>query len=317
MGLAIGDALGGPTEGKSRADIVAKWGRVTGFLSAQQEGTDDTEYALFTAKLIFLYGKQLTPDEVAATWLRMIVSETNEYKGAGFSEMLTIANLKAGLTPPASGQHLHGWSDGLAMRVAPLGIVAAGNPRLAAELAETTGTVSHCGEGIFAGKAVASAVSVAMTGASIQQVIDAALQFIPNDSWTAWNIREAVNIGEQSPDVWEALNPLYEQIVCLPYYWADLAPEAVGLSFGILAAAKDDFQESVLGAVNVGRDTDTIAAIVGAINGARYGIQQIPGKWLNQMSEAKGICIRAVKGMKILDVADSLSKIAIEWSFAK
>ncbi|MCK7518779.1 MAG: ADP-ribosylglycohydrolase family protein [Ignavibacteriales bacterium] len=42
----------------------------------------------------------------------------------------------------------------------------------------------------------------------------------------------------------------------------------VGLAFGIITAAKLNFEDAVLGAVNIGRDTDTIAAIAGAICGA-------------------------------------------------
>ncbi|MCK7522987.1 MAG: ADP-ribosylglycohydrolase family protein [Ignavibacteriales bacterium] len=45
-------ALGSPTEGKTPDEIFSKWGRVTDFLSDDQGGSDDTEYALFTAQLL-------------------------------------------------------------------------------------------------------------------------------------------------------------------------------------------------------------------------------------------------------------------------
>ncbi len=51
-----------------------------------------------------------------------IVKADNAYKGAGFSEIIAIQNLLKELQPPQSGQHLHSWSDGLAMRVVPFGI---------------------------------------------------------------------------------------------------------------------------------------------------------------------------------------------------
>lgn len=44
---------------------------------------------------------------------------------------------------------------------------------------------------------------------------------------------------------------------------------------------KDSFKEAIVGAVNNGGDADTIAAIAGSIAGARFGIEEIPEKWLN------------------------------------
>jgi len=310
IGLAVGDALGSPTEGKTPEEIQRRWGRVTDFLSADQTGTDDTEYALFSARLLLQHGRALTPELAAQAWKDEIISASNEYKGAGFSEILTIANLQRGLMPPHSGQHLHSWSDGLAMRVAPYGIAAAGNLQLAARLAEFDGAVSHAGEGIFCGRAVAAAVAMAMTDAPLDTIFDAALAVIPEDSWSARAILQGLEIGKQSSDVWAALEPLYHKIACPFYHWSDLAPEAVGLAFGVLAAARGEFESAVLGAVNVGRDTDTIAAVAGAIAGAKAGLKKIPAPWAERIGVAKGNCIKTVKGMRLLEVADALTMLA-------
>lgn len=316
IGLAVGDALGSPTEGKTPNAIKQRWNRVTDFLSDAQVGTDDTEYALFSAKMLLQHGRGLTSELAARAWKDDIISAANEYKGAGFSEMLTIANLRKGLLPPQSGQHLHSWSDGLAMRVAPHGIVAVGAPLLAAQFAEIDGAVSHAGEGIYGGKAVAAAVAVAMTGATLQEIIAAALSVIPADSWTARAISDGVKIGSQCDEVWLAIQPLYDKIACTYYHWSDLAPEAVGLAFGILAAAKGKFSEAVLGSVNAGRDTDTIAAICGAITGASAGENQIPASWAARITTTKGNCIKTVKGMHIPEVAEQLAGLAKSWSLS-
>jgi len=310
VGLAVGDALGSPTEGKSPEFIQRQWGRVTDFLSEAQAGTDDTEYALFSAGLLLRYGRGLTMEQAAQAWREQIISAANEYKGAGFSEILTINNLRRSLQPPQSGQHLHCWSDGLAMRVAPYGVVAAGDPRSAAQLAAIDGAVSHAGEGIYGGCAVAAAVAVAMRGATWQETITAAQAVIPSDSWTARAIAQGAAIGAASAEVWSALPLLYEKIVCAYYHWADLAPEAVGLAFGILAAARGQFREAVLGGVNIGRDADTIAAICGAITGAIAGEKQIPRQWAARITTAKGHCIKTVKDMNISATAEKLARLA-------
>ena len=314
IGLAVGDALGSPTEGKTPDEIISQWGRVTDFLSDDQGGSDDTEYALFSAKLILDKKKELTLADVAAAWRKDIINSSNAYKGAGFSEMLTIQNLLRGLEPPQSGQHLHSWSDGLAMRVAPFGIASVGNPKLAAQLAQINGLVSNSGEGIYSGQAIAAAVAMAMTDAPLDKIIQAALDVIPKDSWTSSSIIRGVEIGNDASDVWNVLKPLHQSLACSYYFWTDVAPEAVGLAFGLIAAARGKFEDVVLGAVNIGRDTDTIAAITGAICGALHGIQAIPESWIKRISISRGICINAVKGMNIIDVADDLSLLAQSWS---
>jgi ADP-ribosylglycohydrolase len=175
------------------------------------------------------------------------------------------------------------------------------------------GSVTHAGEGIFAGQAVAAAIACAMGGASVDAIVDAALGVIPPDSWTSTGIQRAVNVGRKSPDIWSALEPLYQEIVCVSYFWSDIAPEAVALAFGILAASRGGFRDAVLGGVNVGRDTDTIAAIAGAIAGTREGMGALPGEWARRVLVSRGTCLSAVRGMNIQETADQLVALADRW----
>ncbi|NUN10063.1 MAG: ADP-ribosylglycohydrolase family protein [Ignavibacteriaceae bacterium] len=308
-GLAVGDALGAPTEGHSPEAIRKKWGRITGFLDAGQHGSDDTEYALFSAQLLLRYAESLTPELVAEGWRRDIINPANAYKGAGFSEIIAIRNLSAGVNPPYSGQHLHSWSDGLAMRAAPYGIVFCGEPDLAADYVRIDGEVSHSGEGIYGGQAVAAAVATAVSGGNMDEVFNSAMKVVPAESWTRSALSRGIKIGSECETVWDALEPLYGNIAVPYYYWPDVAPEAVGIAFGLVAASKGKFDDAVLGAVNIGRDTDTIAAIAGAIIGALHGIDCIPEEWRNRITAAKGICIASVKDMEILPVADALAAL--------
>jgi ADP-ribosylglycohydrolase len=199
------------------------------------------------------------------------------------------------------------------MRVAPFGIVAAGQPDLAARLAEMDGSVTHAGEGILSGQTVAAAVAQAMLGSPIATVIEAARNVIPVDSWTRRAIDRAVAVASQSPDVWNALAPLNAELVNSSYHWPDIAPEAVALAFGILVASQNDFRAAVLGGVNIGRDADTIAGIVGAIVGAQHGSTAIPAEWARRVSVSQGVCIGVVKGMTIEHTADLLAHVAESW----
>jgi len=311
-GLAIGDALGALTEGMNPDSISNKYGIITGFQSQDQVGTDDTEFTLFYIELLQKYGLNISSETIAKHWIEDIYHPSETYKGAGFSEVLTLRNLKCGLLPPESGQHVHSWSDGLAMCAAVFGCAYPGQAEKAADLASVFGRVSHHGEGIFGGRAVAAAVSGALSGDDWNAIYKSVLNSIPGDSWTYHSIQKSIKIGETSDDLQSAIKSLYDEIVCDYYYWSDLAPEAVGLSFGLMSASKGDFYKSVLGAVNLGRDADTVAAIAGAIIGAKIGYKKIPDDLKNRVDSVPGRCIRSMAGKKIIEAVESIFDIVVK-----
>ena len=51
----------------------------------------------------------------------------------------------------------------------------------------------------------------------------------------------------------------------------------------------DNYKYSVLKAVNLGGDTDTIAAVCGGLSGIYYGFDSIPIDWLNQIPKIEEI----------------------------
>ncbi|WP_416481990.1 ADP-ribosylglycohydrolase family protein [Streptomyces sp. CL12] len=299
LGLAVGDALGAPAENLKPSEIRARWGRITGFVADRPQGTDDTEYALFSGLLLARHGSALTPAHAEAAWHEWI-TERATFRGAGFSERGTLENLRRGLAAPISAQHRHAWSDGLAMRAAPFGVFAAGRPGEAARLVAIDGSVSHEGEGIYGGQAVAAGVAAAMAGAPVPVVIAAALAVIPDDSWTARSLRRAVAVAHRGE------RAVRSAVVIGGYPWTDLAPEAVALAFGAYATADGDFREAVLTAVNMGRDADTTAAVAGALSGATQGLAAIPAAWAEAIGPARGRCLPSMGGRHVLEVADLL-----------
>lgn len=301
LGLAVGDALGAPAENLRPSEIRARWGRVTGYVTDHPAGTDDTEYALFSGLLLARHGAALTPADVEAAWHEHItVRAEAPFRGAGFSERGTLENLRRGLAAPVSAQHRHAWSDGLAMRAAPFGVFAAGRPAEAARLVAVDGSVSHEGEGIHGGRAVAAGVAAAMAGAPPVAVVAAALAVVPEDSWTARSLRRATAAAHRGE------RAVRSAVVIAGYPWSDLAPEAVALAFGAYAAADGDFRDAVLTAVNMGRDADTTAAVAGALAGATQGAAAIPEEWASPIGPARGSCLPSVAGRHVLEVADLL-----------
>lgn len=308
-GLAVGDALGVKSEGLNYLQIKDKWGFIDDFLDENPSGSDDTEFAVFNTLLLKKYGLNITTKDFYNEWKEQISNITIPLKGAGFSELMTVENIRNNIFPPTSGMHLHGWSDGLAMRVVPFGIVACGDNEIAKNLTIKDGLVSHSSEGINGGIAVSIAISSGFLSNKIEDIFELVLSSIEHDSWTYRAISSAIEIGGKSQSMDECIKRLNEELVCSYYYWSDLAPEAVSLSFGILSFTKGNFIDSVLGGVNIGRDTDTIAAICGAISGAINGYNSIPEKWRSKIIDVKGTCIKSLKDTKLNYCVDELIKI--------
>jgi ADP-ribosylglycohydrolase len=307
IGQAVGDALGAPTEGMTREEITAKYGWVDDFLSDDPAGTDDTEYAVLTARTVLKYGHKLTPADVTAAWRENLVEQEGGFYGGGFSEMTAINNLRAGRVAPQTGTDNHEmWSDGTAMRIAPVGVFCAGDPREAARLAAIDAQVSHARDGIYCGQAVAAAVAAALVESSWEAVIEAGLGAIPSGSWSARTIIRAVEIARRAPDLPSAVDQLYKEISLFHYPWADVAPEATALAFGVLAAARGEYVDAVLAGVNVGRDADTIAAMAGGIAGALHGAEAVPERWRTRINRVRGHCIKAVAGTDLAELAEAL-----------
>lgn len=56
-------------------------------------------------------------------------------------------------------------------------------------------------------------------------------------------------------------------------------------SNSIYWANKKSFKKTIIGAVNNGGDSDTIAAIAGSISGVKYGIEDIPREWIDKLDK--------------------------------
>ena len=70
------------------------------------------------------------------------------------------------------------------------------------------------------------------------------------------------------------------------------------------------FEECLVETVNRGDDADTTAAIAGAIAGARYGLEAIPGRWLRALDpslreELSSLALRLVELSPLLSRRDA------------
>ncbi len=304
IGLAIGDSLGDAARTLHNRET---YGFTTDFNNGATWSTDDTEFALLTAKIVLDTKGDITHDNVAKIWIETMGSQT-EFRRGGKSELAAITNLLKGIQPPNSGR-FNGFSesDGAAMRIAPIGIICAGDPKRAGELAKIEAEVSHYTEGVYAAQAVAAAVSVAMVDATIDEIIEAAISFMPKDSWIYNNTMKALEIIEKNNgNIFDSWMKIHDEVFA--HYWA-ASPEAIAATFACLKLSNDTFRNGVVLASNYGRDADSIGAIAGAILGAKYGRKSIPDRWVEKTRHSSGTCLDFTKGLDIVEIGEQLSKL--------
>src|ERR1700691_4591262 len=153
-GLAIGDALGMPTQLLSRREITERWGALLPGFEPAPPGhpiaagmpagavTDDTEQAVLLGRL--LLSGPIDPRELAAAlvaWERDM-AERGSLDLLGPSTRRAVQAVLAGTPPEESG--VTGDTNGAAMRITPVGIaVRAGNLTKLAGGAHEASLVTH------------------------------------------------------------------------------------------------------------------------------------------------------------------------------
>lgn len=303
-GLAIGDSLG---DAARKPENRANYGITTDFNKGASWSTDDTEFALLTAKTLIGCGGNLTSDIVVQAWLEDVAVQ-DEFKRGGASEIEAANNLRKGIRPPLSGKYnaFH-MSDGSAMRIGPVGIICAGDPERAAAMAEIDASVSHYRDGIWGAQAVAVAVSMAMADASMEEIFDAIMKVIPEESWFYHAMNRAFEIVDNANgSILDAWMPLHDELYTSS--WATTA-EALPSAFACLRMRNETFREGVVLAANFARDADTIGAVAGAILGAKYGASSIPAHWVEKTRYPTGTCLQFTKGLDIKEMAGELAKL--------
>lgn len=305
-GLAIGDSFGDASRKQENRENYAI---TTDFSSKASWSTDDTEFALLTAKTLIRCNGRLTSEEVVKSWLEDVAVQ-DEFKRGGASEVEAANNLRKGIRPPFSGQYnaFH-MSDGSAMRIAPVGIVCAGDPEAAAAMAQIEAEISHYRDGIWGAQAVAAAVAVAMVDGTMDEIIAAAMKVIPEDSWLYYAMNHAFELLDSvDGKIFEVWMKLHDDLRTSS--WATTA-EAIPSAFACLKAVHEDFRSGVIVAGNFGRDADTIGAVAGTILGAKYGAHAMPQPWMEKTRFPSGTCLTFTQGIDIKDYAEKLAGIII------
>jgi ADP-ribosylglycohydrolase len=303
-GLAVGDALGMPTESWPRSVVVELYGElIDGFHPGRPDQqvapglpagtvTDDTEQAVLLGELLVASAGRFDPAEFGRRLLRW--EESVRARGVGGllgpSTKRAVAALAAGADPVEAGRG--GTTNGAAMRIAPVGIAVADPAELLELVVEVCIPTHGTGVAIAGAAAVAAAVSAGVGGAPFAEVVpaavDAARRAAGRGRWVAAadvaaRIEWACGLvaGRTPADAAEVIGTLVG--TGLP------TQESVPAAFAVLAVAGDDPWLACRLAASLGGDTDTIAAMAGAVAGACHGAEGLPAPARRTVAEVNGL----------------------------
>ena len=326
-GLALGDALGMPTQAMSPAQIRAVYGRITGLVDGDASQpyapgmpagsvTDDTEQALLIASLL-VRGRGSSSGRVAlgaVEFAHALLAWEDSMIRRGSLDLLgpstkaALERVRAGEDPLTVGGE--GTTNGAAMRVTPIGIaMPTADPEAFADAVWSSCQVTHATRQGFQ--------SAALVAAAVSMGIDAARLTTPNLRGLLWKAVTYVDSlperGAWTPDpdvvaatrraMQLAANPASSSLECLVEQVGTSVASAQAIPMAFALLARDPSPQALLDAANLGGDTDTIGAIAGAILGAVLGVEVLPADSLSMIEEVSHLGLPTVAG-ELLELRD-------------
>ena len=310
-GLALGDALGMPTQAMSPQQIQTVYGHVAGLVDGDKSQpyapgmaagsvTDDTEQALLIASLLLKgHGSGLNLDASEFSHALLAWEDSMIERGSldllGPSTKAALERVRAGENPLRVGGE--GTTNGAAMRVTPIGIAASTSDRqLFADAVWSSCQVTHATRQGFQ--------SAALVAAAVSLGIDAGAADVTDLLWKAVAfVRSLPERGAWSPEpdvvaaTHRALKLAAQPASSLEWLAGQIgtavaSAQAIPMAFALLA--RDPSPRALLQAANLGGDTDTIGAIAGAILGASLGVEVFDAYGLAQVEQVSQLDLPSV-----------------------
>ena len=269
-----------------------------------------TDYTLMTHALVRVYARvrdhldayaiadHLVPDLMTEPrWIPELQSEALPLQRIFLAEKWLVARIHYGHADPREAGTGNIVNCGAAMYMAPVGLVNAADPRAAYAEALDVAGAHQSSYGREAAGVLAAAVAAACTpGATPDSVVSACLALAKDGTRAA--IERVCEEAVRHTDFESALRPLREAVTPYdtvgPDYRAPSlaarrpsrlhAIEELPVALGMVLVARGDYRHAVLGAVNYGRDCDSIATMAGALAGALGS--PVPEDWAKTVAEA-------------------------------
>ncbi len=275
LGMALGDACGAPFEGLSFQEAGEKL-KAQGIIPGRY--TDDTQQALALAEIV-ASGEEITPVSCARSLLSAYARDPRDGYSRQTQAMLTSSEPELFLSSISNEEKRQRKTDGAAMRAAPLGFIA--DRRTVIQSAVTSASITH-------GHQDAIAATVAIALCAHERIY----HFTPCvHLWDA--IRG--DIAEQAQEAllwWDRAAELkgLNRDVLLGTYASYGVPYTssrifLGAVIFLLARYGDDPCRLLIESIQLGGDTDTVAAVVLGIALVRGGDESPIWKWVEAMED--------------------------------
>ncbi len=284
VGLAVGDALGTPFQFTFPSRTVTDMEGFGTFNLPPGHWTDDTSMALCLAESLLASG--FDPVDQLERYRRWLHAGHNSSIDVSFDvggqTRTAIERFHRSGEPYPGDNYPTALGNGSLMRLAPVPIRYADDPGRAIEFAGLSSRTTHGGvQAIDACRYFAGLIVGALNGASKDEVLQP--RYRPGSAWAT---------GELHPDV--------ERIADGSFRTDGAQIKGSGYVLDTLEAAlwalagHDTFAAGALACVNLGDDTDTVAAVYGQLAGALLGIDSIPPRWREVIVEVERIDALAV-----------------------
>ena len=315
LGVAIGDAVGAPVEGWTRETIQTVLGCVRGYqMTVMGKGfyTDETQMTLVLLRSI-LNCRGFDPADFGTQigeWMRLSDEGIESARGVGRTISLAARKLYRGIPWDQSGEYSA--SNGAAVRIAPLSL-----------LYHDTEDIKHFMDDVENSCRPTHIESHAIQGA---KVIALALYLLVKEDKFLFDrlkfLDDLIMLSKRhAPRVIGSLVPLRKYISSPIEHKVFEQPnvgrafrckerinetdnrfsvlEEIGTGKYVLESVPaalycflntpENFEETILTAVNAGGDADSIASIAGALSGALNGAPAIPMRWLMDLENREEI----------------------------
>ncbi|WP_405986584.1 ADP-ribosylglycohydrolase family protein [Streptomyces sp. NBC_00872] len=266
VGSAVGDALGAPFEFGPAGVFTTRFPDGTGEMCGgggwdPGEATDDTQMAVLVGESLLERGGLDLPD-VFERFRRWAAADPKDI-GLQTEAVLTSGDPWDLAAPLHFQQTGRAAGNGSLMRAATSAVYfAPAGRRATMAAARRIAALTHGDRAAWEGTAVLhELVRVALDGGDPLTAVPDALGQVHEDHRARW------------------------AAVLAPDWHPDLATEFNGAVWPCLGSAlwalrtTDSYEASIGAAIDLGGDTDTVAAVTGALAGAVHGITAIPERW--------------------------------------
>jgi ADP-ribosyl-[dinitrogen reductase] hydrolase len=284
LGTAVGDALGLPCEGLSSRRQRRWFPTLDKYHLLFGKGlcSDDTEHTCMITQSILVSGgnEQIFARDFAwrlRWWLAGLPA------GIGLGTLRSILKLWLFLPPKYLGVYSAG--NGPAMRSAILGVCFADDENRLKQFVRISTRLTHTDpKAEYGALAIALAARSSMRHQSFDEFIEDLARLTREHIQAGHELQELVIMIRESVNIGESTEHFVKKLGCQKGVTGYVYHSVPAVLHG-WQSYPDDFTRALQTIIRCGGDTDTTAAMLGAIIGAGMGKQAIPKQWLDDLIE--------------------------------